>query len=122
MTYVVLAVAAVLFLTGLKHTGLIPRVSSAAGVARGALAVLTSAEMTDDAKEAAARTAAVGMFGAFFAILARVTIILGLPILLVAIIIALGVVGGTEVEAAATNWYFLGGSTLAMAALWKLFP
>jgi hypothetical protein len=122
MTYIVLCVAAVLFLVALKYTGLLGRVTEAMGVARGALATLASPEMTDDEKEAAARTAAIGMFGAFFAILARVFVILGLPLLLVWVTVGLGVVDVEQVEAAATNWYFLIGSTLAMVALWKVVP
>jgi hypothetical protein len=122
MTYIVLCVAAVLFLVALKYTGLLGRVTEAMGVARGALATLASPEMTDDEKEAAARPAAIGMFGAFFAILARVFVILGLPLLLVWVTVGLGVVDVEQVEAAATNWYFLIGSTLAMVALWKVVP
>jgi hypothetical protein len=122
MTYIVLCVAAVLFLVALKYTGLMGRVSEAMGVARGAMVTLASPEMTDDEKEAAARAAAIGMFGAFFAILARLFVILGLPLLLVLVTVGLGVVDVPQVEAAATNWYFLIGSTLAMVALWKVVP
>lgn len=120
MNAVVLALAILSFLVCLKLTRVVPRVEEAAAEARQAVAVLGAPDLDDQRKEAAARSASLAMIGAFFTILLRSGIAFGLPLLLVAACVSLGLVSLEGIEAAATNIYVLIGTTLAVILAWRL--
>jgi hypothetical protein len=120
MPYVLLSLGVVLFLFSIKLTRVVALVGRSFADARRAALVRAAPDLDADAKEAAARAAALGMFGAFFHITLRVLFALGLPAALIAGMAAAGVVDGTALKAAITNWYFIIGSTIVMLAFWKV--
>lgn len=120
MSAVVLALAILSFLVCLKLTRVVAHVEEAAAEARQAVAVLGAPDLDDRRKEAAARAASLAMIGAFFTILLRSGVAFGLPLLLVAACVSIGIVSLEGIEAAATNIYVLIGTTLAVILAWRL--
>lgn len=101
------------------------RVFDAAGVggravrtARAAAATLRDRSLTDDEKERAARTAAMGLFRSFVAIAMIGIVALAAPALLLWAGSAAGFYSMDALVATATGWPFLLGSTLVAVVAW----
>ncbi|MEX0922143.1 MAG: hypothetical protein WD489_09950 [Rhodovibrionaceae bacterium] len=119
MSFLILAAALLVFLASLKLTGVVGHVEEAAADARRVTTVLGAAEIDDARKEAAARQAALAMFGAFLAIFLRSLLAFGLPLALVAVCVSLDIASRDAIEAAATDIYALIGATLVAVLAWR---
>lgn len=118
MVYLVLLAALVVFLLGIKFTGLIGHVSTAATDARQALTVIQNTNISEDEKEAAVQAAALRMFASFFGILARAMVAVVVSILLVLVSIWAGLCTIAAVEAALTNWLFIVFAIVVTPLIW----
>ena len=121
MIYFVLVLAIGLFVFCLKTLSVIPTTNRIVLESRDALHILRSKDMSEEQKETAVQAAAVRMFRAFFSILFRVSLCLGIP--------AGGVVIGSvfefyqleEVVLIVSSGPFIIGSTFLMILGWKIF-
>lgn len=116
MVYAFLMAAAVLFMVALRLSGTVPKVRSAMAQTRAALATLSAADLSEEAKEIAVQRAAVGMFGALGSILLRMLACVGIPAALVASGSVAGLYGMEDVVRASTDPYFIAASTAAVVA------
>ena len=116
MVYFFLAAGVVIFIIGLKVTGVVPRVRVVLSSSHDALAVMKAADLDEDEKERAVRSAAVRMFGAFFSILLRVSAICLAPVAFVVLFAYLGLYSGADALEGLSDWYFVTASTLVMVA------
>ena len=103
-----------LFVAGIKILRLIPQSKQIVVATTGALAVMRSTELGEHEKEAQIQKTAIRMFASLFSILARVIILFLVPALFVVLCSWLGFYSLEEVIRAATNWYFIIGSTVIM--------
>lgn len=92
--------------------------SRAVRTARAAAATLRDRSLTDDEKERAARTAAVGLFRSFLAIALIGAAALAAPAVLIWAGSAAGFYSMDALVAVATGWPFLLGSTLVAVVAW----
>jgi hypothetical protein len=114
MAYLFLAIAVGLFALSIRLTGGGSKLRLVVTATQDAAAVMTSRTLDEEAKEAAIRTAAIGMFGHTFSILVRLAFALAVPSAFVLLGAALGFYQIDDAMRAATNWYFILGSTAVM--------
>lgn len=112
-SYLVLTVALLVFLVGLRLCSVVGRVIALAAIGRDTMAVIRS-DADDLVKEKAAQKAAAASLVAFFAISLRVAVIVGVPTALVWLGAEAGLYDLASIEAAALDWYFIIGSTVVM--------
>ncbi len=115
--YVTLAVAVCLFAVGLRVAGVVPTARAVLGNANEALRIMRTPDLSDDDKAVAIRAASLGMFGAFFSILARTVAALAFPVLLLAFCIAAGLFDTDQAESASIDWRFIAGSLAVVSAI-----
>jgi hypothetical protein len=116
MVYVFLMIATILFMVALRLSGTVPKVRFAMAQTREALATMSAADLTEEAKEVAVQRAAIGMFGSLASILLRTLACVGAPAALLALGIAAGLYGMEDVVRAGTDPYFIAASTAAVIA------
>lgn len=114
MIYFVLILALFFFITALHLLKIVPKAGEAVAVSRKVLSVLKSDRHSDQEKEAASRAAAKKLFGTFLSILLRGAVAFAAPALLVLAGSFAGLYSGGEAMTAATNGYFITGSTIVM--------
>jgi hypothetical protein len=111
MTYIVLALGVVAFVAGLRFTRLVPRVSRVVSDVRSTAAVLRSTTASEAQKEAAARSSAARMSGAFVLIVASLLVALVLPLALLLLASRLGICTVGEALRTGATWQALVGAT-----------
>jgi hypothetical protein len=114
VVYLFLAVAIALFALGLKVLGGVSELGLVVAATREATAVMTSRTLDEAAKEVAIRSAALGMFVRALAIAAKFALALAAPLVVVLLGVALDLYGIDDVLRAASDWYFILGSTLVL--------
>lgn len=119
MTYVVLSVAVAVFILLIRLTRIVPVTRVMMADTRDALAVMGAPDLSEDEKERAIQSAAIRAFRALFSIVARVAVIVFLPLLLVIVGANVGLYTLEEASAAAVNGYFIAASTLVVIVLWR---
>lgn len=118
MSLLALTAGVLVFVALLKALGAADTAAAAVRTARRAAATLSDAGLGDEAKEAAARAAAAGLFRSFLALASIAVAALGLPALLIWAGSAAGLYSLDHALAAATGWPFLLGSTLFAVVAW----
>lgn len=121
MIYLFLGLSIGLFVICLKILSVLPAALHVVLEARNVLTQLRSVDMTDEQKESAAQTAALGMFGSFFSILFRVGVCVGIPVCWVLLGSHFGFYQVEEASRVASSWGFIIGSTFLMILGWKIF-
>lgn len=121
MVYASLLFALGGLMLGMRMSGLAGRIAAVAGGARHTIAVMRSRELHEEEKEAQVQRAALDLFGEFFVIAARSLAVFAAPAIFLLLCLSLGLFTVEEVEAAATNAYFIVASTLLMLAAWICF-
>jgi len=121
MIYVFLAMSIFLFMGCLKLFRVVPRVNNVIAEARESLSVMSSNLISDEEKEGKIQAASVRMLGAFFSILGRVGLSVGIPVGCVMLGTVLGFYPTEEVVTTTSDWYFICGSTVVMCIVWYIF-
>jgi hypothetical protein len=116
MVHVFLMIATVLFMVVLRLSGTVPKVRLAMAQTREALATMSAADLTEEAKEIAVQRAAIGMFGSLASILMRTLVCVGSPVAFVALGGAAGLYGMEDVVRASTDPYFIAASAAVVIA------
>ena len=116
MVYLFLCLSIGIFVLCLKVLGLIPKVLGMIATTRQALNVMSSKEMSDEAKEAAVQKASLAVLKAFFVIAFCTAVTVALPIAFVAAVSMTGLYSLEAAWLAAGNLYFLIGSSIVMIA------
>lgn len=86
--------------------------------AGGALAVMRDPALDDDAKERAARSAAIGLLGAFWAIVWRALVSLAVSVVVVFLADRLGLAAAGGVMRQLESWPFIVAATVILTVLW----
>lgn len=115
MVHVFLILSIGLFVVALRLSGAVPQVRFAMAQTREALAAMNSGDLSEEDKETAVQRAALRMFGSFLSILLRTILCIGVPAALVALGAAAGLYRMDDVVRAATDAWFIAGSTVAVA-------
>ena len=114
MAYLFLALSLGMFIVAIKLLGIVPKVKNVISTTHAATATMKSRELSEEQKEAAVQKAAVEMFGAFISIFARVLLTLAVPITFVMFGSFIGLYSTDDAVRAASDWYFIVGSTILM--------
>ena len=118
MVYFLLAVSALLFALGIRFLGLVARSRQVVDAVRGALAVIRAEDLDDHEKEIRIQKAATRMLLLFGSLLWRTVVLLAIPLLFLALWIALGTISVSETVRIAGSWPFiLVASVLTLLAL-----
>lgn len=116
MVYLFLILSIGLFVILFKVLGLLPRVRQVLATVGEAVAVMRSAELSEEAKEAAIQSSALRVLVSILAIVLRSVVVLAGPLAFVALCSALGLYSLDEAWQAAGNPYFIVGSSAVMIA------
>ncbi|HSK41346.1 MAG TPA: hypothetical protein VK943_16395 [Arenibaculum sp.] len=114
MAYLFLILSTGLFVVALRFSGAVPQVRFAMAQTREALAAMSAGDLSEEDKETAVQKAALRMFGSFLSILLRTALCVGVPVAFVALGLAAGLYHMDDVVRAATNAWFIAGSTAAV--------
>ena len=121
MTYAFLAASLLLFMLAIRVFGVVPKVRGIMASTRSAVAVMRSAELSDEQKEEQVQKAAVAMFASCFSVIVRILGTIAVPVIFVTVGAYVGLFTAEEVSAAAGNWTFIVVSSVAMIGLWIAF-
>lgn len=121
MVYAALILAFAGLTFGLRRAGFAEHIGAMLSGMRHTVGVMRSDELHEQEKEARIQRAARDMFGEFLTIAERSLAVMAGPALFMLLCVSLGLFSVEEVEAAATNGYFLVASTLLMLAVWRVF-
>jgi hypothetical protein len=114
MTYLFLAIGAVVFVVCFKLLDVVPKLRAAVAVTREAQGVIRSESLTDQAKEAAIQQAAIHMARFAVGLLVRMALCLLLAFAAVWVGAHAGAYTMADVRAAASDWMFIIASSLVM--------
>jgi hypothetical protein len=114
MVYVFLLIAIALFAVSIKLFGGGAKIKLVVAATREARSVIRSRTLNEEAKEAAIQAAAIRMFGDALSILLRAALALVVPFAFVLLGAALGLYVIDDAARAASDWYFIIGSTIVM--------
>lgn len=119
MAYAALTLAIGGLMLGMRMTRFVGRVGGIFDDARQTFRNARSRELRDEEKEVLLQRAALNMFGDFFALVARLLAALAGPVVLVMLCLYAGFCTLNEIQAAASNGYFIGASTLVLLLAWR---
>ncbi len=119
MIYLFLIGSIVIFIVGLRVSRTVPRVMLILSETGQAINIIRSTELSDAEKEMATRKISLQMFRAFFLITLSVALVVTASVTLIILGAQVGSYTQYEVMEAATNGYFLIGSTVFIIATWK---
>jgi len=108
----------IVFLLACIALRLIPIAGTIAQMARTAIVTMRDQTLDDDAKELAARSAAIGLFGGFVSIVWRAAAALVASLAVLYGGDWLGIIDGDAVVTTLASWSFLIGTTVIITFLW----
>ncbi len=108
------------FVIAFACSGLVRRAAAAVGTARGALAVIADARLTDDEKEPRVRQAALDLFGSFAQITVRGVAVLAVAAAPVGLAAGLGLAPAAAVAGFLASWPVILGASAVMVAAWLI--
>jgi energy-converting hydrogenase Eha subunit G len=120
MAYAALVVSLLLFVVGLKRTGVLPMVAESLATARAAAQVVRSRELSDEQKQARVQHHAVEMMRTTLGILARLAIVCAVALTVVAAGSAIGLYTLEDAWDASIDPWFIAGSTILFVVIFVL--
>lgn len=120
MVYLFLGIGALVFVICLNRLDVASPVRAVVAATRQAQGIIGSAQLTDEAKEAAIQTAAIATAVSLALILGRVALCILIPTATVWLGAQTGAYSTADALAAASNWIFIIASSATMIAAWLL--
>ena len=115
-TYAALTLTILVFIAGIRILGIVPQVKQVISQSNGALAVIKSTNLSEEQKETAIQKAAVQMLSNFLSITLRVAALLGLLFAVLYLGVFANIYAWEQLLEDASNWYFIGVSSIVMIA------
>lgn len=121
MNLLAASLVCIVFLLACIALRLVPVAGDIVRTAGGALATMRNPALDDDAKEQAARSAAIGLFGGFLSIVWRTAAAVAASLVVLYAGDWLGIFDADAVMTTLASWEFIVGTTVVITVLWIAF-